>query len=446
MTMRPKAILALAGVLSLLLVQVAPSAGAAEQPAIEKVIVVIEQNHSFDSYFGTYPGVNGIKTTPLPYAPIPFDRFEQTPESVRLSNARSTALAAHHGGALDRFDSAQTARGRTGELALTYQTRESAPIIWSLADDYVLFDNYYSSSFGGSIPNTMHLFTGDDYGLATDSKSSISALTDLDVPTVFDRLQDRDESWGLYVGRLDELDPARVIDGTYADASRPTPSAIYWAPPLGMPKFWEDDELRAGLFDQQQFYRDAAAGSLPSVSYVIPQPTDHPASSGDQGHVRLQSLLNAVVKSPDWDRTAVFVVWDDWGGFADHVDPPAGFGFRVPMLMISPQAKQGHISSVEHDHTSVLNFIVDQFDLEPLSPRQEAANSFDDALGTAPRTDRQLVTQHVLEPTPVGTQQQNRTTLFMYIAGLSIGGAAALVWGRRGSIDNPITPQKAHLS
>ncbi len=436
-----KTVCLIVGLVATLLPQGQPTA-ATEATTFEHVVVIIEQNHTFDSYFGTYPGANGIEAIPLPYVPVSFDPQAQSAEPLRLSNARSTALAAHHGGALDRFEAAQDARGRTGDLALTYRTRETAPILWSLADDYVLFDNYYSSSFGGSIPNTMHLFTGDDYGLATDSKSSVLALSDLDAPTVFDRLEDRAESWGLYVGRLDELDPAKVIDRSYADLTRPTPSAIYWAPPLGMPRFWQNEDLRRGLLDQEQFYRDAASGSLPAVSYVIPQPTDHPASSGDQGHVRLQSLLNSVIKSPDWDRTAVFVVWDDWGGFADHVDPPAGFGFRVPMLMVSPHAKQGYVSSVEHDHTSVLNFIVDQFALEPLSPRQEAANSFADTLATSPRSDRQLVTQHLLDPTPVGTTSQNRATLFMYIVGLGLGAGAGLVWGRRGSIDSPRTQKR----
>ncbi len=405
-----------------------PSQGAEVAP-IDHVVVIIEQNHTFDSYFGTYPGANGIVGQALPYEPVPTDRY--TGPGGGLSNARSTALSAHHGGELDRFDSAQDSRGRDGDLALTYRDRATAPILWSVADDFVLFDKYYSSSFGGSLPNTMHLFTGDDRGLGSDSKASVEALRQLDQPTVLDQLEAASEPWRLYVGRLDELDPEAIVSGAYARSADPTPSALYWAPPLGMPRFWTDPNLRDGLVDQQQFYRDASAGELPSVSYVVPQPTDHPASSGDQGHVRLQSLLNAIIKSPDWESTAVFIVWDDWGGFADHVDPPPGYGFRVPMLMVSPQARTGYVSSVEHDHTSVLNFISDRFELEPLSQRQAAANPFDDALALEPRSSRNLITQHVLDPTPVGTTSQNQATLFMYVVGLSVGASGVVAWARR---------------
>ncbi|MFW2382486.1 MAG: alkaline phosphatase family protein [Acidimicrobiales bacterium] len=407
-----------------------PSAGA-QATQIDKVIVIVEQNHTFDSYFATYPGANRAGPASLSYDPIRFEQYEPDDPREGLSNGRAAALGALNGGQLDRFDQAQASRDRDGQLALTYRTRDSAPILWSIADNYVLFDNYFSSAFGGSLPNTMHLFAGDDHGLGSDSKASVAALSELDEPTVLDRLTEADESWKLYVGRLDELDPAGVTEGGYLASAVPTPSAIYWAPPLGMPRFWNEPELRAGLVDQQQFYRDAASGSLPAVSYVIPQPTDHPASSGDQGQVRLQSLLNAVIKSPDWERTAVFVVWDDWGGFADRVDPPTGFGFRVPMLMISPHVKAGHVSSVEHDHTSVLNFIADRFALEPFSDRQATANDFSDALASSPRSTRELITQHVLDPTPVGTRSQNRTTLLMYAAGVSVGLIGILSWGRR---------------
>ncbi len=392
---------------------------------IDHVVVIVEQNHTFDSYFGAYPGVDGL---PAGAETVP-DRSAQE-WGTGLSNGRQAALSAHRAGAMDNFVGAQDELGFDGERSLLVHDRTTAPILWSLADEFVLFDRYFASSFGGSLPNTLHLMTGADHGITEDSKVALDVLAELSPPTVFDRLHDAGLDWKLYVGRLDEIDPDAVVSGAYRQPSTDTPSALYWAPALAMPRFWTDPELRAGLVDQEAFYQDTAAGTLPAVSYVIPQPTDHPAGSGRQGQERLQSLVNAVIKSPDWDDTAVFVVWDDWGGFRDHVAPPTGLGFRVPMLMVSPYARPGFVSSVEHDHTSVLDFVVDRFGLEPLSSRQRASRPFDDAFLAEPRPDRRLITNVVLDPTPVGSSRQNRLTLAMYLVA-SMVAVAILVTVRR---------------
>lgn len=422
--------------MSVLLLGITPATAGADEsatgPIIEHVIVIVEQNHTFDSYFGTYPGANGI---PDGATSIRYDEsVAQTvgePGQSTLSNGRLTALDAHQSGAMDGFVSAQDERGFNGELALVTRDRESVPVLWDLADEYVLFDNYYSSAFGGSLANTLHLFTGDDHGITADSKESLAVLRTLEAPTVFDRLTDSGEDWKLYVGRLDEIDPEAVVAGEYEAPSTTTPSALYWAPMLGMPRFWTDPDLRSGLADQESFYRDASSGSLPSVSVIIPQPTDHPAGAGEQGQTRLQSLLNAAIKSPDWETTAVFVVWDDWGGFQDHVAPPTGLGFRVPMLLISPYARAGYVSSIELDHTSILDFIVDRFALEPLTARQEASNGFEDAFSDQPRDDRRLATNVLLDPTPVGTLRQNQTTALLYVLAFGIGTIGLLILWRR---------------
>ena len=437
-----RAMLVLAGSTLLLAAAVAPAVGAdsmadaptGAEPAnagIDHVIVIIEQNHTFDSYFGDYPGVNGLSGEADVADPSNGRTEFEGENRGRLTNGRLAALDALGAGTAQGFVDAQDRRGHDGTLALDSRDRESASILWELADRYTLFDNYYSSTHGGSLANTLHLMTGDDHGVSADNKEALATVRELDAPTVFDRLADAGESWKLYVGRLDEIDPESVVDGSYEQDDETTPSALYWAPALAMPRFWIDPELRSGLVDQEAFYRDTAGGELPAVSFVIPQPTDHPAGAGDQGQVRLQSLLNSVIKSPDWDRTAVFVVWDDWGGFRDHVTPPTGLGFRVPMLLISPHARQGHVSSTQLDHTSVLDFIIDQYGLEPLSNRQAASNGFEDALLTTPRGDRQLVTDIVLDPTPVGTQSQNRTTLLLYLGAMAIGLAwLARLWRR----------------
>ncbi len=431
-----RSIIAVGALLGVLPLESAPVSGLQDEmttgAGIDHVVVIIEQNHTFDSYFGSYPGADGFGTVP-DHEPIHALRYEPdgSAESAGLSNARSAAVEAIGAGSDEGFVDAQARRGHDGDLSLVYRDRETAPVLWQMADNHVLFDRYFSSAPGASLANTLTLMTGGPQGITSDSKDSLTTVRESEIPTVFDRLQDNGESWQLYVGRLDELDPEAIVSGDYERSESATPSSLYWAPALAMPRFWTDPDLRSGLADQSDFYRDAASGDLPAVSFVLPQPTDHPASSGSQGHTRLQSLVNAVIKSPDWERTAVFVVWDDWGGFYDHVTPPAGFGFRVPMLLLSPQARQGYVSSVEHDHASVLNFIVERFGLEPLGDRQRAASSFADVFLPAGSrsTETGLIMNQSLESTPVGTDQQNNATLAMYlVAALAASAVMAKIW------------------
>ena len=141
-----------------------------------------------------------------------------------------------------------------------------------------------------------------------------------------------------------------------------------------------------------------------------------------------------MAKSPQWNRSATFILWDDWGGFYDHVPPPQvdqlGFGFRVPALLVSPWAKRGHISSVLHDHTSVLNFIAERFELPPLGQRQLQANSFEDAFDfESPPRQPPAFSLADVPTTVVSTPLQNSLTLLLYVVGfaIAIGSVAALI-------------------
>jgi hypothetical protein len=129
------------------------------------------------------------------------------------------------------------------------------------------------------------------------------------------------------------------------------------------------------------------------------------------------------MKGPDWSKTAVFVVWDDWGGFYDHVPPPGNLGFRVPMLLVSPWARQGYTSSELHDHTSVLRWILDNFDAPPLPIYATTSANFDDAFdfsGDARRASM-IAVSDVLPAPPIGTADQNAATLRLYLILLLAG-------------------------
>ena len=161
---------------------------------------------------------------------------------------------------------------------------------------------------------------------------------------------------------------------------------------------------------------------------MLPSPSDHPGQGGTAGETRLLSLINAVQKSNQWDRTAIFVTWDDGGGQFDSGVPPIGSGLRVPMLLVSPYAKQGFVSHTEHDHVSLLGLIEARFGLEPLAGRPDPSPSFDDAfeVGDAPRAPM-VISRSVLPPTPVGTLEQNRRTIVLYTTGLAVAAAIAAV-------------------
>ena len=139
-----------------------------------------------------------------------------------------------------------------------------------------------------------------------------------------------------------------------------------------MRRFWTDPSLSQNVRPQADLFADAASGSLPAITYVLPQPTTHEplVVSPD---LRLLSIVNALETSPDWSTTAVVVAWDDWGGYYDHVEPPVTsdghqLGMRVPMLLLSPWAQGGTVSSQTLDHSSIPALATSLFGLEPITP------------------------------------------------------------------------------
>ncbi|MGH2428708.1 MAG: alkaline phosphatase family protein [Candidatus Limnocylindria bacterium] len=428
--------------LTLLLVgSSSPGAAASSERAIEHIVIIIEQNHTFDSYFSAFPGVAGngelsvelddgtgrvVRRTPSAGESA---SLEIEPGEEPLADGRAAAITAFAGGRMDGFARAQTATGHSPDLALSYLAPESARALWSIADSYVLFDHYFSSYMGGSLPNTMHLFSGDDFGLTSSSKQNLERLRSEHVPTIIDVAVEDGYDAKLYVGDLHGVDPEKVIRGEYVDEQVQTPSALYWMPPLAMPRFWQDDRLEDVVASQEDFFRDAALGTLPHVSFLLPTPTDHPLTTAAASQSRLVGLVNAVMKGPQWESVAVFVVWDDWGGFYDSVAPPLGLGFRVPALLISPWAREGYVSSVRHDHSSIPKFIGETLELPALNSEQQHLNGFGDALDfSRPPRDPQLLSMATLPDSPVGSQAEN--TLVRVVYALFLTGLGFLLMSR----------------
>ena len=351
---------------------------------IEHIVVVTEENSTFDHTFGTLPGVDGVRVgDPVPqengevatirgFSSLGPKAFLVDPGEEVLSNGASTAQAAYHDGLMDGFLDAQRETDKNERLSFTVIDR-ATPTPWrKLRRHGVVFDRYFSSYLAGSLPNTLSLVAGDAFGREQGASADFASLWTSDISTVFDRATAAGVSWRYYVGGLEQLNEQKVADGTYADSAEATPSQLYWAPILSMQRFWTDPSLKANVQPQANFFRDAAAGTLPSITYLLPQPTTHePLVVGPD--LRLLSIVNALRTSPNWSSTALIVTWDDWGGYFDHVAPPVvgghQLGMRVPTLLLSPWAKEGSVSSQVLDHSSVPALVTDLFGLDPIEPR-----------------------------------------------------------------------------
>lgn len=346
---------------------------------IEHLVVLMQQNHTFDNYFGTYPGADGFP----PGTCVPVDPFADRPgDCVRpfhigdgpvqdLDHSASTFELQYNDAAMDGFIYALNQLGQDGSLSLGYYDDRDIPYYWNLADEYVLFDRFFSSAHGGSIWNRMFWVSGAPGNAA----NRIPAGGFGEIPTIFDQLEAAGISWKFYVSQYDPLLTYQSLE----EASFLDPQ-VQWVPLLSFDRFIEDPDLAGRIVDLDQYYEDLRSGQLPAVSYVLALgATEHPLTSLEAGQRFTKNLLQALMESSAWDSSAFILTYDDWGGWYDHVPPPQvdgfGYGFRVPALLVSPYARRGHIESAELDFTSILRFIAENWGLPPLTDRAAGAGS-----------------------------------------------------------------------
>jgi hypothetical protein len=167
------------------------------------------------------------------------------------------------------------------------------------------------------------------------------------------------------------------------DAAK-TPEYGLWNPLPHIAGIMNDPSLLSHDVPGSEFYSDIQSGNLPQISWVMPaEPvSEHPNAGPGPGQKYVVGLVNTIMQSQYWKDSAIFIVWDDWGGFYDHVPPPMidqyGLGFRVPALLISPYARQNYVSHHTYEFSSFLTLIEDQFELKALTNRDSNANSFND--------------------------------------------------------------------
>lgn len=378
---------------------------------IDHVVIMMLENRSFDHYFGTYKGVRGFNDQSAAYnQPYP-NNTSSAPTGVLLpyhldtttTNAACTHDITHDwvpqhqswdSGKMDGFVTSRLAiNANDAVLAMGYYTRGDLPFYYALADAFTLCDNYYCSVIGPTDPNRLYSMAasidpdGKNGGpivqtLVATRASMIGKLTYTTMP---EQLQARGISWKVY-----NAPDQNVLNGVYSDNVLPyfknfqDPASVLFKNAFG-PQFPTD------------FVADATTGNLPQVSWIIPSvvDSDHPPSPALFGEATVSAVVSALTANPAaWAKTALFITYDENGGFFDHVPPPTapagtpgeyltaapvpdpslegspaitgpiGLGFRVPMIIVSPFSRGGLISSDAFDHTSLLRFLETRFGAE----------------------------------------------------------------------------------
>jgi phospholipase C len=388
---------------------------------IKHVIILMKENHTYDNYFGK-SGIGDGVTAGLTHdgRTVPLTR---PPDLIApdIAHSWAAALLAMDGGKMDGFDELRGAE--VGGIDRSYTAYESDQVgdYWDYAHQFALADRFFTSVHGPSFPN--HLYSlaawaggamdnpvfaqgrGQNAGInpgsprawgcdapqgATveimDANGMVSRVTPcFDFQTVPDLLDAANQSWRYYA-------PAQNQSG-------------YWWVELDAIQHLRYGPDWNNIVPLNQFASDAANGTLPAVSWISVDASgsEHPqASETCEGVAGTLAIVNAVMNSPEWESTVLFVTWDDFGGFYDHVPPPQvdrwGDGPRVPLLIISPWAKTGYVEHATLDFASLPKFVEDLFGLPALSTRDAASASMWDAFDFVNSPQAPLV----LKPTSCG--------------------------------------------
>jgi phospholipase C len=352
---------------------------------IDHIVVVMMENHSFDNILGVLPEV-GRRGRPVDGLPVRHGRqlaYNLDPQGNRVYSQRADTPCQEHavpsqawnashiswdGGRNDGFVRA------SGPLAMRFFDNTQLPFTYSLAQRFPIGERYFCSLLGQTYPNFRYLLTGTSSGVIRTDGSTFS--TPAANGTLYDRFDHYGIDWRNY---YDSLPASLVIPNIFTSARAP--------------------RFVKGV---QNFINDAAAGRLPQFSFVNP---DYDAVSQENpqdvqfGDRFLSRVTTALLQSPQWNRTALFVTYDEHGGYYDHVPPPPAikpddippllqpgdlpgafdrYGFRVPLIVVSPWARRNYVSSVVQDHTSITRFVETKWNLGAMTFRDANAANMSD--------------------------------------------------------------------
>jgi|SRR5579875_139237 len=368
---------------------------------VKHIIWIIQENHSFDNYFGTFPGADGPPPgTCLPVLPgsnrciAPFHMPKDMPP-CDLAHRWVIAHADYDHGAMDGFVWAEGS-----PFTMGYYDQRDIPNYWSYARHYTLCDRFFSSLMGASLPNHLYTVAAQSGGVINNIYSIKEIEEVLDSPggysfaTMVKLFTQSNISWKYYV------ETARVnpTSGLRDYIANPDPKHYsLWNPLPGFKAIRNNPADMAHLVALREYFQDLKNDTLPEVSWVVPMGKDseHPPAPPWAGMWHVTRLINALMQSSSWKDSVVFLTWDDYGGFYDHVPPPLvdayGYGPRVPNLVISPFAKAGYISHHTYDLTSMLKFIEVRFGLGHLTARDDRADPMFDCFDFSQTANPTLV-------------------------------------------------------
>lgn len=334
------------------------------QIPVDHIFVLMMENRSFDHYFSKLPeyGVTDVTVADESFANLDdtgqtVNWFHETEYCVEdPSHGWKGSHRQWNGGKNDGFVLDNEPNGRR---AMGYFDAADLPFYYALAKEFAIGDQYFCSLLGPTWPNRMYLYSASSHGL---TKNTLP--TNLSSANVFAALIAKQIEWKVY---RSNLPPAAMFLETWLESTKGC-----GAPEEGPCRLAEIDQLEA----------DLASGQLPPVVFIDPEystgieeTSEHPPANPHHGQRFTWRVVDALMKSPIWKRSALFITYDEHGGFADHVPPPPAchpgdsdpeetndgtfdrLGFRVPLMVVSPFAKKGYVSHLVRDHTSILRFI-----------------------------------------------------------------------------------------
>jgi len=366
------------------------SSGAPRVAKVQHIIVIMQENRSVDNLFNGFPGADTVQSgmdhgTVVPLQPVDLD------SQTDLDHSHTGFWGDRDHGKMDGFG--HTAGPK--DYAYSYVPASETVPYWTLAKTYTFGDRMFASNSGPSFVAHQYMIAGqsgktdenpDGWPWGCDSASNVTVKligpNGTDLPGIYPCLD--------YKTIADVLDARRVSWRYYAPAINP-PYAHYSSGDIWS-AFDAIRHIRYGpdwtnnvISPNTRFLTDVQKGDLAQVTWIVPDwaYSDHPGKGATtQGPDWVASLVNAVGASKFWDSTVIFISWDDWGGWYDHVDPPQvdemGYGFRVPLIVVSPFARRGYVSHQVHEFSGFLRYTEEVFNLPSLGTRDASADDFSD--------------------------------------------------------------------
>lgn len=394
-----------------------PTSSPSPQPSpsgsgvVQHVVIIIQENRSVDDLFNGFPGADTAQTGQT-----------HDGQTVRLASRSLAApgdaqhshaawVTDYDSGAMNGFD-LRVPQGQPASYNYAFVPQSETVPYWNLASTYTFADRLFQSNTGPSFPAHLYLISGQsDMAAGNPEISGVPVNpwgcdsprgTIVQVMTQSGQLTNGPFPCLDFTTLADEMDGAGVTWRYYAPALGT--SGDVWSAFDAIKHIRFGTDWTHVVSPETQILSDVSGGSLAQVTWVVPSKvnSDHAGSQSTTGPQWVASVVNAIGSSKYWNNTVIFVTWDDWGGWYDHVPPPQldtmGLGFRVPLIVVSPFAKRAYVSHVQHEFGSILKFTEEQFGLPSLGTTDARADDLSDCFNFGQRMEKFVPVKTRLSP------------------------------------------------